>query len=151
MSEWKRICCAVDFSEASRPALESAAELGKRLGAALTILHVVKADSMPSGPMSVPLPEAISTTIQREFEPRMSALRDEFANRLGAAVKSEVLVGDPAQLILWFARDEGFDLLVMGTHGRTGLGHLVMGSVAEQVLRGSTCPVMVVRRKNGQA
>lgn len=66
------------------------------------------------------------------------------------ACRHHLLHGDPATQIVQFAEDEGVDLIVMGTHGRTGLKHLLMGSVAEHVLRHARCPVLVVRLRPAQ-
>jgi nucleotide-binding universal stress UspA family protein len=62
-----------------------------------------------------------------------------------------VRIGEASKVILDAARDGGFDLVVMGTHGRTGLSHLVLGSVAERVLRRAPCPVLTVRRTDRQS
>ena len=80
-------------------------------------------------------------------EKARSELHDYADNHLKASVPLEVIiaVGKPAQEILRIARDESVDLIVMGTHGRTGLRHLLLGSVAEEVTRHASCPVFTVR------
>jgi nucleotide-binding universal stress UspA family protein len=120
-----------DFSERSGYALQLVCSLARDHGARLIVLHV----------MPVPLAQ----------EKRL--YREEMAgelNRLGAPdaqvrVEHRLEEGDAATQILRVAQETGCDLIVLGTHGRTGLGRLLMGSVAEQVLRMATCPVLTVR------
>jgi nucleotide-binding universal stress UspA family protein len=120
-----------DFSERSGYAFQLACSLARDHGARLIVLHV----------MPVPL-------VQEKF-----LYREEMAgelNRLGAPdarvrVEHRLEEGDAATQILRVAQETGCDLIAMGTHGRTGLGRLLMGSVAEQVLRMASCPVLTVR------
>jgi nucleotide-binding universal stress UspA family protein len=120
-----------DFSERSGYALQLACSLARDHGARLVIVHV----------MPVPLVQ----------EKRL--YREEMAgelNRLGAPdvrvqVEHRLEEGDAARQILRVAQEIGCDLIVLGTRGRTGLGRLLMGSVAEQVLRRASCPVLTVR------
>lgn len=120
---WKKICCPVDLSAESRAALRVAADLCRRFGAMLTVLHV--RDGTTSA--------AELTALQREAEaagaPRVAA---------------EETPGDPKEVIADFADRGGYDLVVMGTHGRTGRTHALVGSVAENTVRKARCPVMVV-------
>ena len=73
------------------------------------------------------------------------------AERFGASLDQLQVPVDPARSIVRYARDNAFDLIVMGTHGRSGIAHLVKGSVAEEVIRGATCPVMTVHLAHEQA
>lgn len=146
MTEWRRICCAVDFSDPSRFAMEEAADLARTFHGQLTLVHVE--EPRPVMPIDVIVPaasafEAPSVDVAR----CVTAWRVEASARAGSPVKSAVRVGAPAEEILRFARDEAMDLLVVGTHGRTGLKHLVLGSVAERIVRQAPCPVLVVRTK----
>lgn len=145
MLEWKKICCATDLSETSRLAMLEAAELARRLEADLELVHV-HAPPPSAGTDMVAIPvEAVDTELA-ELEQTMALWRDEAARLSGRPVRSEVLPGDPAGVIVEIARRGAFDVVVLGTHGRRGLGRLVLGSVAERVLREAPCTVVVVRR-----
>jgi nucleotide-binding universal stress UspA family protein len=143
MSEWKKVCCAVDFAEPSGAAMGQAADLATRLGAELTLVHVL-----------TPPPEAASDVLvssrglaQVEADEREATLarwRADAERQVGRPVSARVLWGDPTEALVRHAREERCDLLVLGTHGRTGMSRLVLGSVAESVARRSPCPVLVV-------
>jgi len=143
-AEWKRICCPIDFSDASRAAMEVAADLAQRFGAALTLLHAypVPGYTFPDGSV------VASPRMLQELADQAAKHVGEWkrqAEELGApTVNAETLVGEPASEILAHARDRGIDLLVLGTHGRTGLEHALMGSTAERVVRRARCPVLTV-------
>lgn len=124
MSEWKKICCAVDLERDSRVAVDQAADLARRFDAELTLVYVVAS----------PPPDASEV---------LNRLREDAEARAGREVQSLVLAGDPVAEIVRHARKERCDLVVVGTHGRTGLPRLVLGSVAERVARRSPCPVLV--------
>ncbi|MBI3030987.1 MAG: universal stress protein [Candidatus Rokubacteria bacterium] len=140
---FRRILVPVDFSASSDHALDEAVRLAKQLDARLWILHVVE----------IPLPGW--PVYGREFSPE--ALIEK--GREGAAQQLEVLasrvspleveplvrVGTPFVEIIAAAREIGADLIVMGTHGRTGLAHALIGSVTEKVVRASPCPVLTIR------
>jgi nucleotide-binding universal stress UspA family protein len=142
---WKRICCPVDFSDASRGAMEVGADLARRFGAELVLLHAypVPGYTFPDGSVVA--------------SPRMmQELADQAARHLGewgkaaealgnTQVSTATAVGEPAAEIVRYAVEQGVDLLVLGTHGRTGLEHALMGSVAERVVRRARCPVLTVR------
>ncbi len=143
-ADWKRILCPVDFSDASKAALETAADLAKRQGAALTLLHAypVPGYTVPDGSfvasskMLEELAEAASTHLE---EWRKDAVA------LGVpGVQAVTAVGEPAAEIVAAAKERSADLVVLGTHGRTGLTHALMGSVAERVVRRARCPVLTV-------
>jgi nucleotide-binding universal stress UspA family protein len=140
---WKRICCAVDLSEHSRAAFERAVDLAARLDADLTLLHVC-APAFPGADMAYAMrePPGLSEDPDRA---RLDGWRSEAERALGRTVRIELLTGSPAREIGSFGR-RGVDVLVVGTRGPTGLGRLVLGSVAERVVRDATCPVLVVHR-----
>ena len=145
MSEFSRICCPIDFSEASRPAMEQAARLARRDGAGLTILHVT--GTRWPGEQGAILPRPHS---REEDETAVLAQWTAEAERLAGGTVSSVLLSAPAgPAIVGFARDDATDLIVMSSHGRTGFRRLVLGSVTEEVVRTATCPVLVVRGAEG--
>jgi len=142
--DWKTICCPLDFSDASRAAMEVAAGLAQRFGAKLTLLHAypVPGYTFPDG--SVVASARMLQELADQAAKHVGEWRRQ-AEELGApTVKAETLVGEPASEILAYARDRGIDLLVLGTHGRTGLEHALMGSIAERVVRRARCPVLTV-------
>lgn len=150
MAERMRICCAVDFSEASRFAMVEAADLARRFDAELGLVHVHELPVSAAADLLVP-PRALFELVAVDLERDIAAWRADAERRLGRPVRSKVLTGTPAAEILRHAREECVDLLVVGTHGRTGLKHLVLGSVAERVVRQAPCTVVVVRTKEACA
>lgn len=143
-ADWKNICCPIDFSDASRAAMEVAADLARRFGATLTLLHAypVPGYTFPDGSV------VASSRMLQELADQATKHVGEWkkqAEELGAPkVDAETLVGEPAGEIVAYARDHGTDLLVLGTHGRTGIEHALMGSIAERVVRRARCPVLTV-------
>jgi nucleotide-binding universal stress UspA family protein len=128
-----------DFSTASDAALAHAETLAKQAGASLLIVHVEEPPlAYGGGELYYGLPEPNSERIQKMLEdvrPRDPAV--PFEHRL--------TMGDPAGEVVRLAGDEGCEMIVMGTHGRTGLTRLLMGSVAEQIVRRAPCPVLIYR------
>jgi len=128
-----------DFSERSEAALWVACRLASDHGARLVILHVAPPEILIDGTSAVAI-DALVYRIPLEDVCERVEVRD-----LKHRPDHRLLRGDAATEILCTSREVQADLIVMGTHGRTGLGRLVMGSVAEQVLRGADCPVLTVR------
>jgi nucleotide-binding universal stress UspA family protein len=142
-----RILVPVDFSAYSERALEYAIGLASRFGASLHLLHVVEdpiATGVWGGETVLPDLTELREELVKGAERQLVTYR-EAAARAGVSVSSTALVGLPAITIVDHAVSLGVDLIVMGTHGRTGMAHLVMGSVAERVLRHAPCPVLTVR------
>jgi nucleotide-binding universal stress UspA family protein len=145
-ADWKRICCPIDFSDASHAAMEVAADLARRNGASLVLLHAypIPGYTFPDGSVvaSPRMMQELADTAQKHLE----EWRVEAEKLVGAPrVRTEKAIGEPAAEILSFAKSSDQDLLVLGTHGRTGLEHALMGSVAERVVRKAHCPVLTVR------
>lgn len=143
MIPWNKICCAVDFSETSRAALEQAVALASSLDADLTLVHVLPAPLQAATGVLVSSRGVAAAEAERS-EADLARWREDAARRLGRTVRARALWGEPAAEIVRDAREEGYDLLVLGTHGRSGLPRLVLGSVAERVARQAVCPVLVV-------
>ena len=135
----KMIVFPTDFSTASDAALEHAATLAKSMGATLLIVHVEEPPlAYGGGELYYGIPEPDSERILKMLEdvkPKDPSV--PFTHRLS--------MGDPAGEIVRIATDEGAELIVLGTHGRTGVTRLLMGSVAEVVVRRAPCPVLVYR------
>jgi nucleotide-binding universal stress UspA family protein len=144
MDLWKKVCCPVDLSEGSRPALGQAAAIARACRGELLLLHVTSGAGR-SSPEALLAPPPRAAAATGTDAARLEHWEAE-AERLAPGIVTTVeLGGVPAGEIVRFAREFGCDLLVLGTHGRTGLGHLILGSVAEAVIRAAPCPVLVVR------
>lgn len=141
--EIKKILMPTDFSPTSERAFEYAAAMAQRFGAALHVIHVV------AYPMEVAAwPDAywveitgLRQRLREDAERQIGALLGSVE---GVAVTTEVLDGNPARMIIEVARKRGCQLIVMGTHGHGGVAHLLLGSVAERVVRTAPCPVLTV-------
>jgi nucleotide-binding universal stress UspA family protein len=145
-ANWKRIVCPIDFSDASRAAMEVAADLSRRFGADLVLLHAypVPGYTFPDG--SVVASPKMMQELADQARKHLDEWRAEAEKLVGAPrATGDTAIGEPAAEILTFAKARGADLLVMGTHGRTGLEHALMGSIAERVVRRAHCPVLTVR------
>src|SRR5512135_3331045 len=145
-ADWKKICCPIDFSDASRAAMEVAADLARRTGADLVLLHAypIPGYTFPDG--SVVASPKMMQELADQARRHLEEWRVEAERLVGAPrVTAETAVGEPAAEIVEAARERGADLVVVGTHGRTGLEHALMGSVAERVVRRAHCPVLTVR------
>ena len=144
-AEWKRICCPIDCSDASRAAMEVAADLARRFGAELVLFHAypVPGYTFPDG--SVVASPKMLQELADGAERHLEAWRRDAEVAGAARVEAAKVAGEPAAEIVSFAREQGVDLLVLGTHGRTGLEHALMGSIAERVVRRARCPVLTVR------
>ena len=147
MIKLERILFPFDFSELSLQGLHYARSFAESYGAELHVLHVLDEACqywMALGPNSVPVgppPEELLAVSQRE----MAAFVQEHLADAGFPVKAEVLVGRPFMEIIRYARERQIDLIVLGTHGRSGLRHVLLGSVAERVVRKAPCPVLTIR------
>ena len=145
--ETKRILAPTDLSPASDVALTTAADLAHRLGAVLTLLHVVTEQDLEALTSAHVPPRPIDFVYQ-DVEAAIIAQYRRVVSaevRRSLRVQPAVAVGTPVVEILRAAQLKGADMIVMATHGRTGLARLVTGSVAEQVVRRAPCPVVTVR------
>ena len=149
MSSIKRILVPTDFSVYSDTAVDYAADLARRLCATLELIHVVE-DPFVSGAWAAEAFAASSAGLLEEVAASAKARLTAIAVALGAKgviAAVTVVTGPPAAAIADYAREGGFDLIVIGTHGRTGLSHAVLGSVAERVQRTAPCAVLTVKTK----
>jgi nucleotide-binding universal stress UspA family protein len=139
----RKILVPTDFSEGGQRALEYAVTLARPLEASLTLFHAYQFPSygFPDGSIYITPPE-VGARIVSEVADALA--RDKaFAEARGVAATVRSIEAHPVEGILEAARDH--DLIVMGTHGRTGIKHLLLGSVAEKVVRHASCPVLTVR------
>lgn len=138
-----RILCPVDFSEHSQAALEHAAELARRYGASLHLLHVVEPILYPVAYGLPPVAPVDYEQVARDAAARTLA---GYAGKLAnIEVRQHVESGTASQRICDFAKEHGVDLVVLATHGYTGLKHVLLGSTAERVVRHAPCAVLVVK------
>lgn len=138
------ILVPTDFSDYADQALEYATQLAKALGARLTVLHVIHLSPLVMGEMGAAGLVPYLEDIEADAQQRLQAILDR-VNQQGLQGDTAVVQGVPFQTIVDRAGTEGIDLIVMGTHGRTGLTHVLIGSVAEKVVRLAPCPVLVTR------
>jgi universal stress protein A len=141
MLHYTKILCAVDFDEYAATAFLVAAALAKETDAMLHVLHVAR---VPAPDMDVPVPFGADPRWEREGRLRLGQL---IRQNLTGQIRYEihVVTGVPDADVVRMANQLGVDLIVMATHGRRGFSHLVLGSVAEQVIREANCPVLVLR------
>jgi len=152
---FKKILAPVDFSDHARRALKSAAELAAQFNATLYVIHVVApiplmdmAEASDFG-ISGPVGGVDVATFQKELLANgKSSLAKIVCETVPEDISVQVFVetGDPATVIVDSAAKEKIDVIVMATHGLTGLSHLLMGSVAEKVVRHAAVPVLIVRQ-----
>jgi nucleotide-binding universal stress UspA family protein len=149
MSQFRRILHASDFSPASRPAFRRALDLARANRAGLTLVHVystylpVMGDGYVGGGQ---IYDKMIADIRMDAQRRLGRLVAE-ARKKGVRAKGLALGGIPHDRIVRAARSTRADLIVLGTHGRTGLGRLFLGSVAARVVTLAPCPVLTVRAK----
>jgi nucleotide-binding universal stress UspA family protein len=145
MTAFRRIVHPTDFSRGSAAALRRAVALAKACRAPLVLVHVMTPPSPFVGEDSAPSSYAELLAVARRSAKRRLAALLARTRREGVRARSVFAEGLPADEILRAARRARADLIVMGTHGRTGLSHFFMGSVAERVVRESRCAVLTVR------
>ena len=149
MFPFKTILCPTDFSEASLCGLKMASEMAEKFGSEVIVLYVNKPIQ------SLPAPQMEAREIVFDTAAYEKHLSDEASARLkavtssifsdGIALRLEIRPGQPSEEIIRMAADEKVDAIFMATHGRTGLKHIVFGSVAERVVSRAGCPVLTIR------
>ena len=145
-----RIVVPTDFSECSEVAWTLAKRVAGTLGSEVVLAHVfvepiVYGDASPAADMSWQLFEQGRKWVEDELEKWASAARAE-----GTTVRTIVRTGSANEEIVNLATDEGAELIIMGTHGRTGLNRMLLGSVADRVIRFALCPVLTVRTPDAE-
>ena len=146
MIDLHRILIPTDFSKHSHNALTYAAAFAEKFQAELYLLHVVQdlalfiPDAVTAAPPVAPPVEQITAAARAALDEAVCQ-----APLQGLTVHPEVREGTPFYEIVTFAKEKDIDLIIMGTHGRGGLAHVLLGSVAEKVVRKAPCPVLTVR------
>lgn len=144
MTQIRRILFPTDFSERADAAWEYAQTVATAFNAEIHLLHVMQEpvtmlpeSALAVAPPAVNMPELIEAAEQ--------GLERISRSTQSQVTKRSVVSGPPAEEIVRYARDAKVDLIVLGTHGRTGLAHVLLGSVAEKIVRKAPCPVLTVR------
>ena len=148
MRAFRRVLYASDFSRASKPAFARAIDLAKLNRAELTIVHVLSR-AIPYVGEGYALPQVYDqmlADVRSQAQKQLDRLRAK-AKASGVRAKGLLLEGIPPDRIVRTARSRRADLVVMGTHGHTGLTRLILGSVASRIVATAPCPVLTVRRK----
>lgn len=151
MSRLARILVPIDFSSSSENALRQALALARAFDAEIDTLHVWEPSPYVSPTSLVWLRgeqrsfwDHMKRELEEELEKTVTRVLDEEETD-AVLVNSRVVSGYTSESILSAIADEGYDLVVMGTHGRTGLSHVLLGSVAERIVRVAPCPVMTIK------
>lgn len=153
MVQLKKILCPVDFSDCSKLALDEAMRMAESFGAELTVLHCFEGSQYVR-------PDLVGWTYAGEHRPLREIAQDDARAELAAlratvgdpkGVHWRVEEGTPVETILEESNAGLYDLIVVGTHGRTGLTHLLLGSVAERIVRSAACPVLTLRSRKQAA
>lgn len=143
----KNILVATDFSEASDAALTYGRTLARTFGATLHVMHVTENVYLQAFGSEAYIPSVpdLQLDVDEAARKQLDQLVIDSDNSGPATRKVLRTASSPARTIIEYAGAEGIDLIVMGTHGRSGVAHLLMGSVAERVVRAAPCPVLTVR------
>jgi nucleotide-binding universal stress UspA family protein len=140
----QHILVPTDFSACAEQALDYAIAFATRLRARVTLIHVISPVFWGAGEATVAPPPTYFAELEAAAEQDIEAAL-KHVRAAGLEGQTMVVHGFPFESILTAARDQGVDLIIMGTHGRTGLPHILIGSVAERVVRLAPCPVLVTR------
>jgi nucleotide-binding universal stress UspA family protein len=142
----KKILIPTDFSENASQAMEYGFQLAKRLGAKVLLLHVIPLGSYVSAASSAPLPAEAIDALAATARSNISEQAQKLSKAHGVTAEVLVVDGPAPATIAELAKAQAADLIVMGTQGRTGLKHVLLGSIAEHVVRHSTIPVLTFRQ-----
>lgn len=145
MKPFDKILTAIDFSESSEHAFEYALTLAKQFQSELLIMHVI---NEPVDLRGFYVPHISFEQLEKEIEEGAQKMMEKFCQtRMGdfTNYQTAIVTGIPNEEIIRKAADTGSSLIVLGTHGRTGLDHIIFGSTAERVVRGASCPVLTIR------
>lgn len=142
----RRILVPVDFSQHSEQALKYGVALAEKFGAELYLIHVFQdlavyqTEVVSGAPPIMPSVEQLTASVRGDMQ---RLVKEKNLERL--PTHTEIVEGAPVEEIVDYAKEKDIDLIVLGTHGRGWLAHVIMGSVAEKVVRKAPCPVLTVR------
>ncbi len=143
MEEFKKILVPTDGSEANESVVERSLYLARMLGAKLKVLFVVDTSTFKGFP-----PDELITTLRGHMEAKGTEILDSIVKEgkeLGVEVEKSLVHGPPDEMIIEESKDQ--DLIVIGTHGRSGLSRIFIGSTTDRVVKNAECPVMVIHIK----
>lgn len=146
---FKKILCPVDFSEFTDETLAYAVDIAKKYQSELHLLHVIPNLNYFTPYESFLTPENL-VAVEKNIENEINDDFDKILNKLDVPAKKIIKNGAAFVEIIEYAASESIDLIIMGTHGRSGIKHVLIGSVAEKTIRKATCPVLTVRPKSRQ-
>ncbi len=141
---WKKVLCPIDFSDPARAAMRAAIEICRMTGGDLTLFHAYELPgyTLPEG--SVVASPKMLQDLSDQADAHLAEWQ-KLAEQMGAQrVRVEKGIGEPALSIVELAQEGAFDLIVLGTHGRTGIRHALLGSITERVVRHARCPVLTI-------
>lgn len=140
-----KILVPTDFSDNAEIAFASAVTMAKAFGASIILAHARQTPLVPLGYAygAVELPIEMDKDIRKSIDNHLQKARKALGEDLVSDI--QVLEGAPSTEICRVAKEQNVDMIVMATHGHSGLAHLLMGSTAERVIRGAPCPVLTVR------
>ena len=145
----KTILCPVDFSEISTNAMKYAVFLASHHHAELLLLHVIEhLQEFEHYQVLVFTPQELADEMEKQAYEELNKLTEQIQKTI--KVEAVVRQGKAFVEIIKVAKEKDMDMIVMGSQGRTGISHMLMGSVAEKVVRKASCPVLIVRDKNIQ-
>jgi nucleotide-binding universal stress UspA family protein len=147
MISWRRILVPVDFSDTSRAAVHEAVELARTFKSTLILIHV---GDRAASELETEFPLGLEGSLQDAERERLLKVLTP-AEQTSLNPHLVLCAGSPAAEIVRCAEEREVDVIVMGTHGRGAVGHLIMGSVAEKVVRTAPCPVLVIRQQRDRA
>jgi nucleotide-binding universal stress UspA family protein len=145
MKPFSRILTAIDFSENSDYAFDYALTLAKQFDSQLMVLHVI---NEPVDLRGFYVPNISFEQLEKEIEEGAEKMMAKFcSSKMGDFTRftTSIVTGIPYEEIIRTAEETAASLIVLGTHGRTGIDHLIFGSTAERVVRGAACPVLTIR------
>lgn len=143
-----QILVPTDFSAFSDKALQQALDIAKEYGSRVHVLHVVHeklGHSIDDYELSAQSIKRVETKMVKGAQKRLERQITKFAEATGLEVSREVIIGNPSEAILRTQKEKGADLIIISSLGATGLGKYFIGSVARNVLKGSTCPVLLTK------
>ncbi len=142
---WRKVLCPIDFSQPARAAMDAAVEIARQVDAELVLFHAYQLPgyTLPEG--SVVASPKMLQDLADQAEAHLVDWKGIAESAGAPRVSAEKGIGEPAFEIVEVARELGCDLIVLGTHGRTGLAHALLGSTAERVVRRAACPVLTIR------
>ena len=146
MIRFQKILVPTDFSQSAKQALPYATELARLHEAEVLLVHVMELPHYPTlfeGTALVVPP--IDDSLRAQLDEQLQKLAQEVTDSTGVRCSAILREGPPTPTLLDCAKDEGADLIVIATHGYTGLKHMLLGSTAEQVVRHASCPVLTIR------